>query len=94
MHDRSASLYSVSGLGFPSDPGFFEMLSACFLVGTLNLLGDASNPVEFLPMGGNDEDAAGTLRCYQLLERTATSLTSSDVEKLSDAVRAAAAGTV
>ena len=89
MQDRAAPYFVT---GFPSDR--FEMLPTCFLVGTLNLLGDASNPVEFLPMGGNDEDAAGFLRSYQLLERTATSFTSTDVKKLSDAVRAAAAGTV
>ena len=89
MQDRAAPYFVT---GFPSDR--FEMLPTCFLVGTLNLLGDASNPVEFLPMGGNDEDAAGFLRSYQLLERTATSFTSTDVKKLSDAVRAAAVGAV
>lgn len=70
------------------------MQPACCLVGTLNLLGDASNPVEFLPKGGNDEDAACFMQSYQLLERTATSLTSADVKKLSDEVRAAASGMV
>jgi len=70
-----------------------EMTATTFLVGTLNLLGDASNPVEFLPKGGTDEDAAGVWRNYELLEGAATSLTLGDVNKLSDQVRDAA-GTV
>jgi len=54
-------------------------------VGTLNLLGDCSNPVEFLP-----QDAPQFLQSYQQIERTALSLTLTPVAEIAETVRATA----
>lgn len=51
-------------------------------VGTLNLLGDCSNPVEFLP-----QDVRQFMHSYQQIERTALSLTIAPVAEIADAVR-------
>ncbi len=58
-----------------------------FLVGTLNLLGDAYNPFEFLPRGGNDAAAARMISNYQTIEKKALELTFHDFKGLYDDIR-------
>jgi len=59
------------------------------LVGTLNLLGDAANPFEFLPKGG-DASAEEFITNYLALEKSASSLTFDAVTNLAAAVQSRA----
>jgi len=65
-----------------------EKLNTKVLVGTLNLLGDANNPVEFLPLEGSLSSQT-FMRSYQTLELAAKDLTFETVDKLVAAIRIA-----
>jgi hypothetical protein len=66
----------------------------CLVVGTLNLLGDAHNPFEFLPKGGDDSTSLLFMQNYQTLELAATSLTFDRVKTLYDDVALHAASSL